>query len=349
MSEGPNKAQGLTKGLAVIGLVIGSMGPAHAQSGVDLLDPAVLEAARAEGLVTIYTAQSQSLIDATVAAFREAVPGIEVAVIRAASSTLANRYMSEVEAGVFEADVLNSANTGIYTENPELWLELTADLVPTLADWPENEIHGIYLNSSQGPQLIGYNNQLVSEADAPRTWEDLLDPRYRGRGMMVDPRSSNTYMNWLALMHETYGPEYLTALREQGFTLAEGGSQGAQQVAAGASLIVFPPSFAHIQPLLAQGAPLGYSYPPEHSDVPAMGPQHSWGMPATSPRPNAARVFMTWLLTDAAQEVNCGGNAASVALPDTDACPTPFPNFISADRPLDPALQDELLGLMGLQ
>lgn len=342
-------SRALAGGIFAMGLMTTAWSGASAQSGVDLLDPSVLEAAREEGLVTIYAAQSQNLIEETAAAFMEAVPGIEVAIIRAASSTLANRYMSEVEAGVFEADILNSANTGIYTDNPDLWLELSEELVPTLAEWPEHEVHGIYLNSSQGPQLIGYNNQLLTEDEAPKTWEDLLDPKYQGRGMMVDPRSSNTYMNWADLMLEEFGPEYLEAIRAQNFTLVEGGSQGAQQVAAGAALVVFPPSFAHIQPLLDQGAPLGYFYPPEHSDVSAQGPQHSWGIPATSPRPNAARVFMTWLLTDAAQEINCGGNAASVKLTETDACPLPFPTFISADQPLPREREDELLGLLGLQ
>jgi iron(III) transport system substrate-binding protein len=322
---------------------------ASAQSGVDLLDPAILEAARAEGQVTIYTAQSQSLIEATAAAFREAVPGIEVGIIRAASSTLANRYMSEVEAGVFEADVLNSANLRIYLDNPDMWVELTTDLIPTLAEWPENEVHGIYLNSSQGPQLIGYNSQLLSEDEAPRTWLDLLDPLYQGRGMLVDPRSSNTYMNWANQMFEAYGAEYLEGIRAQNFVLVEGGSQGAQQVAAGAALLVFPPSFAHIQPLIAQGAPMGYNYPAAFSDIAAMGPQHSWGIPASSPHPNAARVFLTWLLTDAAQEVNCGANAASVKLTDSDVCPPPFANFIPADQEISSERTDELLGYLGLQ
>ena len=344
-----NIAYSLSAGLVVASLGMANSSPLHAQSGVDLLDPAVLEAARAEGRVTIYGAQSQALLEATAAAFREAVPGIEVGIIRAASSTLANRYMSEVEAGVFEADVLNSANLGIYVDNPDMWMELTADLIPTLADWPESEVHGIYLNSSQGPQLIGYNNQMISEDEAPKTWLDLLDPKYQGRGMFVDPRSSNTYMNWANQMYEAYGAEYLEGIRAQNFVLVEGGSQGAQQVAAGASLVVFPPSFAHIQPLIAQGAPLGHNYPAAHSDIAAMGPQHSWGIPTTSPNPNAARVFMTWLLTDAAQEVNCGANAASVKLTDSEICPPPFPNFIPADQVISSERTDELLGYLGLQ
>lgn len=322
--------------------------PVSAQSGVALIDQSVLDAAREEGSVTIYGAQSQDLLETTAAAFEEVFPGIEVAIIRAASSTLANRYMSEVDAGVYEADILNSANTDIYTDNPDMWLELTEDIIPTLAEWPEAEIKGIYLNSSQGPQTIAYNTNLVSEEDAPKTWEDLLRPMYKDNGMMVDPRASNTYLNWANLMYDEYGPDFLEAIREQNFVLVEGGSQGAQQVSAGASLVVFPPSFAHVEPLLDQNAPLGYVYPPTHSDVPALGPQHSWGLPAQSPHPNAARVFMTWLLTDEAQVVNCGA-AASVKLTETDACPLPFTNFISADREISEERQEELLSLLGLQ
>lgn len=322
---------------------------ANAQSGVDLLDPAILEAARAEGSVTVYGAQSQDLLEATAAAFEAAVPGIEVNILRAASGTLANRFMSEVEAGVFEADVLNSANVLIYTNRPELWQSLTPETIPTVADWPADQLHDIYLNSSQGPQLIAYNSNLIPEAEAPKTWEDLLDPKYQGKGMIVDPRASNTYLNWVNLMYDTYGPEFVEKLRAQNFVPVEGGTQGAQQVAAGAYLVVFPPSFAHVQPLLDQGAPLGFVYPSDNSDVSPLGPQHSWGLPAKSPHPNAARVFMTWLLTPEAQQVNCGGNAASVLLTDFDGCPSPVEGFISADQPVSAERTAELLGLLGLQ
>ncbi|HSI41323.1 MAG TPA: extracellular solute-binding protein [Xanthobacteraceae bacterium] len=323
--------------------------PATAKSGVELLDPAVLKAARAEGSVTVYGAQSQDLLQATAAAFEAAVPGIKVNILRAASGTLANRFMSEAEAGVFEADVLNSANVLIFTNRPAMWRPLTVETIPTVAAWPSDQLHNIYLNSSQGPQLIAYNSNLIAKDKAPKTWEDLLDPKYKGKGMIVDPRASNTYLNWVNLMYETYGATYVEKLRAQNFVPVEGGTQGVQQVAAGAYLVVIPPSFAHVQPLLDQGAPLGYVYPSENSSVPPLGPQHSWGLPAKSPHPNAGRVFMTWLLTPEAQRINCGGNSASVLLTDYEGCPSPVKGFISADQPIAADRKAKLLALLGLQ
>lgn len=323
--------------------------PANAQSGIELLDPEVMEAALAEGQVNIYAVYPQSLLESLAAAFNEEVPGIEVTILRAASGPIANRFMSEADVGIHEADILNSASQIIYTERPELWHELTVDLVPTLADWPEEEVVGTYLNATLANFLIAYNTDLLTEDEAPKTWEDVLDPKYTGRGMLVDPRASNIYLNWLNLMYDSYGPEYIERLRDQNFALVEGGTQGIQQVASGAHLIAFPPSSVHFDALSRQGAPIAAVYPNEHSDVPAIGPQNSWGMPATSPHPNAARVFMTWLLTPEAQQVNCEGVGASVLLTDYEPCPPAVSGFLSADQIVPPERTAELLRLLGVQ
>jgi len=337
---------------AALGVATAAVGgrPARAQSTEALgLDAEVFAAARREREFTLYTAQSREVVDETVNAFRRAIPGIEVRSLRLATGPLSSRFAQEAGAGVHQADLVNFAGTRLFTGQPQWWRPLTAAEIPTLRDWPAGQLHPNYLNTTQGPQLIVYNKNLVRAADVPKTWEDVLKPVFRNRLLLVDPRSSNNYMAWTNLMFETYGESFLTGLRQQGFRLVEGGSQGAQQVAAGASHIVFPPSFAHAEPLIQRGAPLAVAYPSDNSPVPAIGPQHSWGLPRTSPKPNAARVFLTWLLTEQAQKINCGGNAASVLLTNFEGCPRPAANFISADQDISTDRAAMLLGLLGLR
>jgi len=320
-----------------------------AQEGQFGLDASVLDAARAEGTLTFYSAQAQDLAERTAAAFEEAFPGVEVNVIRAASGTLANRFATEYEAGVFEADAMDISNLELFNSKPDWFTPIDAELIPGLATWPEHEIGPNYFNATQGPQLIAYNPNLIPEGVELKTWEDVLRPEFAGKGMLVDPRASNTYLNWVNLMYDSYGEAFVTKLREQNFTLVEGGSQGAQQVVAGAYWFVIPPSYAHAQPLVDAGAPLAVTYPSENSDIVAIGPMHSWAMMAKSPHPNAARVFLSWVATEAGQQVVCGGNSASVILPDFAGCPKPAARFLSADLPIPEDRKAELLRLLGLQ
>lgn len=338
------------RALAVAALSLGlGAGIASAQEGQFGLDTSILEAAKAEGALTFYSAQAQDLAERTAAAFEEAFPGIEVNVIRAASGTLANRFATEYEAGVFEADAMDISNLELFSSKPDWFVPLDATLIPGLANWPTKEIGPNYFTATQGPQLIAYNPTLIPEGVELKTWEDILRPEFAGKGMLVDPRASNTYLNWVNLMYDSYGEDFITKLRDQRFTLVEGGSQGAQQVVAGAYWFVIPPSYAHAQPLVDAGAPLAVVYPSENSDIVAIGPMHSWAMMAKSPHPNAARVFLSWVATEAGQQVVCGGNSASVILTDFAGCPKPSANFQSADLPIPEDRKAELLRLLGLQ
>jgi len=325
------------------------MSAAGAQEGMFGLDASVIEAAKAEGSMTFYSAQAQDLAERTAAAFEEAFPGVEVNVIRAASGTLANRLSTEYEAGVFEADAIDISNLELFQRRPEWFTPVSAELIPGLAKWPAKEIGPNYFNATQGPQLIAYNPNLIPAGVELKTWEDILRPEFKGKGMLVDPRASNTYLNWVNLMYDTYGEAFVTKLREQNFVLVEGGSQGAQQVVAGAYWFVIPPSYAHAQPLVDAGAPLKVVYPSENSDVVALGPMHSWGMLSKAPHPNAARVFLSWVATEEGQQVVCGGNSASVILTDFAGCPKPPARFMSADLPIPEDRKAELLRLLGLQ
>src|SRR5690606_8306783 len=103
---------------ALLSLGLGA-GAASAADGLFGLDAPVIEAAKAEGALTFYSAQAQDLAERTAAAFEEAFPGVEVNIIRAASGTLANRLSTEYEAGVFEADAIDISNLELFQTHPD--------------------------------------------------------------------------------------------------------------------------------------------------------------------------------------------------------------------------------------
>jgi iron(III) transport system substrate-binding protein len=75
-----------------------------------------------------------------------------------------------------------AAREGLLERHAPTW----GDQIPAVARDPENRWFGMYL----APEVIGYNDQAVSAADAPKDWDDLLDPRWKGKLIMRDPAAS---------------------------------------------------------------------------------------------------------------------------------------------------------------
>ena len=337
---------------AVAFIASSAMCPVFAQdAGLKGISPAMLVAAKKEGQLTLYAASQSDAVNALADGFRKAVPEIKVSVLRLATDALVTRFMSETDAGVFDADVLNTYSATVFDSRPDIWTRLDVAEIPALAIWPKETIIGHYVNTGQTTLGLAANKNLVSPDLVPKTWPDMLRPEFKGKGMMIDPRVSIIYMNWLNVMYEKYGEGFITRLRDQRFQIITGSVGGAvQQVAAGAMLIAIPPAWTHVNPYLEQGAPLAYNLPNENSDVMAIASLSSWGIPKKSPHPNAAKVFLSWSLTEVPQREQCKLTAsASFIVTDGKGCPQPFLPFVLAGAPLAQDRIDKLTKLLDLK
>jgi len=167
-------------------------------------DPKLIEAAKKEGAVSLYSSASTGPSNAAAEAFKKAY-GIDVQVYRAGSADVATRVQTEEKAGRPQADTL-------IIEEPALSL-----LMPYLAsyDSPERaEIDAAY----KAPQYtlirmyvaqLAWNTKAVKPADAPKDWRDLLDPKWKGRFGSLDPHVTATTLAWQVMVKELYGPDFL--------------------------------------------------------------------------------------------------------------------------------------------
>jgi len=139
-------------------------------------DPKIIEAAKKEGAVSLYSSASTGPTNAVAEAFRKKY-GIPVSVYRAGSADVATRVQTEEGANRTQADAL-------IIEEPALSLVL-----PYLANYDSPE-RAIIDAAFKGPQYtlirlylsqIGWNANAVKGDVAPKDWKDLLDPRWRGR------------------------------------------------------------------------------------------------------------------------------------------------------------------------
>jgi iron(III) transport system substrate-binding protein len=279
-----------------------SVAGAQAQSDTD----ALVAAAKAECAVTYYAANDPAVSKRLADAF-EAKYGIPVEVVRLASGALAQRFAAEAETSTVAADLIVIAQPAFLKQAvSEGWI---ADIqgLPSLANWPEAYFDGKLATIGINAITIAWNSSMVSADEAPKSWEDLLDPKWKGKILFADVRTVPAFMGWAKLMRETYGEEFLEKLAAQDLRLVASVVPGSQQIAAGEAPVLAPAIHQVLVPLKTAGAPL--------EDVlvsPTTGVELVGGVSAAAPHPNAARLFFGFLLSSEGQALFNAGGGTSV-------------------------------------
>jgi iron(III) transport system substrate-binding protein len=242
-------------------------------------DPAVADAARKEGAVSLYSSASTGPSNALAEAFRGKY-GIKVSVYRAGSAEVATRVQAEA-AGRPQADAL-------IIEEPALGL-----LLPFLASYDSPERASVDA-AYKAPQYtlirmyvaqLGWNSDAVQSAAAPKDWKDLLDPRWKGRLGSLDPHVTATTLAWQLMVGELYGQGYLQGFGANAPKLYASTNAMSQAIVAGEIDLGITNSFGVIQ-MADTGAPIAGTIP-KHTVL--FGGNIS--VFAKAPHPNAARLF----------------------------------------------------------
>jgi iron(III) transport system substrate-binding protein len=305
----------------------------------------LVEAAQAEGKLVYYSSEVDAVNEAVIEAFTEKY-GIEVELLRLASGPLATRFGEEQTAGGSPADVLRTADGSVFVENPEWFEELSADVIPELAEYPESaflENHRSVL-TQYSTYVFTYNTSLVDEKDLPKKWEDILDPRWKGNVVLSDPRASISWLGWVDAMVEAHGMEFAEAIRDQGWDIIDSAAPGAQQVAAGAYEASTPAFTGHATPVIQQGAPVASVTPTDPSPL----KRDHIGLVVGAEHPNAAKLFLNFRLSPEALEITCALNEVGAPLPGIPGCLDIPENPVTVKDVWTPAEAKPLLDALGL-
>ncbi|MBW0101014.1 extracellular solute-binding protein [Pseudonocardia sp. KRD291] len=318
-------------------------------SGAGTSDPAtagLYAAAAAEPPLVLYSSQNPELIEATVAAFSEVYPDVDVQPVRLASGTLTTRYAAERSAQVCSAGAVIAADPELIREGTSRgWFApLEAGRIPEIARWPrEAVVMGRAARISVIPAAIATNTTAVPEASAPADPRALLDPALRGRIVLTDPRSTPGWMSLMNMLREQYGDEFLRRLAGQELRVADSSVPATQQAAAGERAVAFPTILSVVEPLAEQGAPLTTRV---ISDGPTTGVEQFVSVSDCGQTRNAAALYANFLLTPAGQTAVNGTVAASPRrdLPGM----LPLPAGYRSPEPTSPQDQRRILDLLGL-
>lgn len=260
-------------------------------------DKALLDKARAEGKVSFYA--NITAIEPIIEEFTKKY-GVKGEYTRISTAKFVATAVTEHQAGKLLADVVQA---------PMPILEMLKDKgvlapyrSPAAAGYPD------WTRQDDTIQIFGieyvaiiYNKELVKPADVPKRYEDLTDPKWRGKIVMADPSVHATTISWLL------------GLKEQVFTTEDAWMKFLNGLAANKPMLVasFGPTPAPVESgekLLAISmpkyiitkapAPLDWA----RMDQPLLGTPRGIAITAKAPRPNAARLFMDyWLSRESAK------------------------------------------------
>jgi iron(III) transport system substrate-binding protein len=254
------------------------------------------KAARAEGAVTWYIAQmSGEAAEALGKRFSQLHPGISVSVIRTTGQVAYERLQQELKNNTPTCDVFSSTDISHYPALIKRAALARYDAVNAgqlAEEYQGLGEPGFYYPTTASLQILVYNTATVTGEDIPKRCTDLLDPKFKRRVAIAHPAFSGFFGQWVLAMRRQYGWGYFEKLAASSPRIGRSGNDPITMLNAGECVVgTGPASTASVT--AARGNPIGIAYP-DDGTVLCVGPS---AIVATAPHPNAARVFMEWLLS----------------------------------------------------
>jgi iron(III) transport system substrate-binding protein len=295
-------------------------GPSAAQLAAE--HEAMVKAAKAEGEAVFYSTAIESSSKRVSEAF-QAKYGVVAKYLRISSSPLVTRFFAEADANNLATDiVLLAGSVKAFTEEglKKGYIEpMDKAGLPAVqsASFPKRFLTGPTAISAIYPWLIAYNSAKLKGAEIPKEWIDLLNPKYKGQILLVDPRVSEAYLDLWALLQDTHGDSFYAKLSEQNVRRYPAGVPAYQALGAGEGLVAMPAVPAGIQDLKEKGAPVDISIP-----TLTTGLEMHVILPARSKikHPNAGRLLANYLLSEDGNKI-FNDDKGTVAIYDTSTIP----------------------------
>lgn len=279
--------------MLLIFLVAPSFVLAQSTSRADLI-----EGAKKEGKLAIYSVLAVPDHTQVIEAFKQKYPFIDVSLWRpsGAGEGVATRVITEAAANTHLVDIIGidqalmshliKRNLMMRYESPE-----RESFEPTFKD-KQGHWTAFYLN----PKVIPYNTKVVRAEEAPKTYTDLLDPKWKGRLAMED-----TEGGWFGTLYLHWGEkktlDYMRQLAKQNFIMRSGHTLITMLIAAGEYPGAVVSNGPRVELTKLRGAPLDWN-PPDPTVVSIT----TIGAAARAPHPNAAKLYLDHVLSREIQE-----------------------------------------------
>lgn len=259
-----------------------------------------LEAAKKDGKVVWYTSLALPSAEKVAKLFEQAYPGVKVEVHRTGSQRILQRVMQELGANIKNVDVIHTSDAGHYVllKEKKLLMKYTpagVDAFP--AGFKDKD--GYYYGLRATVNVIAYNTKIVPAAEAPKTWKDLLDPRWKGKLVTAHPGYSGIIATHVLALANLHGWDYFKKLAESKPMLVQSAADPPGVVASGERPVAVNGAEYTFYKTKKKGNPIEIVYPKEGVPL-VVSPT---AIASFAPHPNAAKLFTDFTFSRELQQV----------------------------------------------
>jgi len=269
--------------------------------------PELIAAARKEGQVIYYTSTDLPVAERLAKAFETKYPGIAVRVERTGAERVFQRIGQEYSSNIHAVDVVNSSDAAhfiVWKRDGILAPFVTEDVAKFYP--PEHrDPDGQFASFRLWLSIIAYNTNLVKAEDAPKSFADLLDPKWKGKIVKAHPGYSGTIMTATYQMQRDLGWSFFEQLAKQNIMQVQSSADPPKKLELGERAIMADGNEYNIFQMKEAGGPVEPVYASEGSPL-IVGPN---GIFKGSPNPNAAKLFQSFCFSRDAQQliIDAGG------------------------------------------
>jgi iron(III) transport system substrate-binding protein len=257
----------------------------------------IIDAAKKEGEVNWYGGGSSEIDENINRGFMKKYPFIQAKKFRIQSQRLLVRFEAESRAGKHTADIVRTTDWYIdIFKKKNLLMKYDSPERKQIGDEFKDK-DGFYTSLYMAVHALAYNPKLVPKNDAPRSYDDLLAPKWKGKLGMEDA-AYVWFVNVLKIKGEKQGLEYMRRLAKQDVSLRSGTTLLVNLVAAGELPLAIDLYAENIERSKKAGAPVDW-VPFEPMIVHTI----AGGINRNAPHPNASKLFMDFLLSEEGQGI----------------------------------------------
>jgi iron(III) transport system substrate-binding protein len=284
-------------------------------------------AAKAEGVVTLYTGLIGSPTSGALAKQFTQEYGIKVDVLEVRATELRERLRAESVSGRHLADVMNTSNNQTRQLFAEDGTVQAFGAVPN-----QGRVRRAMTDAAKAPEIqlpifgiyyaILANTKIVGN-DMPKSWQDLLNPRWKGKILSDDGRAVGGGHTFFVATYDRFGVDFHRRLVAQEPQFTRDMREAEHRVARGEFAFYIPFGVTNAAPL--KGLPVRLVIPDEGATFTL----YTASMVKDPPHPNAARLLMSFMISDAGQRIYAKEGFGMVVDGLDDAIPPEFRDIAS--------------------
>jgi iron(III) transport system substrate-binding protein len=263
--------------------------------------PQLIEAAKKEGKVVWYTSVDLPLAEKIAKSFEAKYPGVAVRVERTGAERVFQRIGQEYGSNIHAVDVANSSDAAhfIVWKNKGMLEAYLPEDVAKFYPVEHKDPDGMFASFRVWVCIIAYNTNLVKKEEAPKSFSDLLDPKWKGKIVKAHPGYSGTIMTATYQMQRDLGWSYFEKLAQQNIMQVQSSADPPKRLALGERAVMADGNEYNIFQIKEKGGPVEPVYATEGTPL-VVGPNAVF---KDAPNPNAARLFQCFCFSGECQQL----------------------------------------------